>query len=577
MDMKHLLAYANTTHFGISRRGLWFAYATRCTGGPVLSYVKLTDDVSATLVQSSLRFPQRTVLQLLCDQDDSLVMLSAHATGALVLTRLVHDGERFHSETISTFTFANLKVFPGYNGYILSVPHGLSRSELYSLGPHGGPVTPLGEIPGAITQCFRMDDRHLLLATRQPRSTSRVYIYDAFTTSLTVAFSLSDYSTEDVLLYDEQTDTGLCTTDVTGRKRAILCHFRHNEYTALDTPRDLPTPDQTPACLSRDSTRVAVLESSGVETRLVICDLKTKARQTCSESGVALPLVAITEQAAIFLRSAPSTPYNLIRYDLLSGRSATLVSVPAEYPVRTTLRCHRLFDSHSVESIIYEPRGAGDARANVFCLHGGPYSRWQNGFNPLPTALSYDGYRVVCPNYRGSTGYGKEFQHAIDGAWGDNDLDDLLALRQLLSQRGKKNVLIGNSYGGFLALRAIIRSVVGWDFAVLLSSFVTPSTLNDVAAEGVRSLLTTRSGTPLRADYTLSEYQAIKAKLLIIHGASDDVVPVQEAYCLIRALLRSGKIEGRDYEVLIMDGVGHSWHERADAYECVRDFLKRNL
>src|SRR5437870_8005070 len=66
------------------------------------------------------------------------------------------------------------------------------------------------------------------------------------------------------------------------------------------------------------------------------------------------------------------------------------------------------------------------------------------------------GYMVIAPNYRGSTGYGKEFQQANLFDMGGGDLQDVLAAADWIKQTGyidpKKLILMGGSYGGYKTL-----------------------------------------------------------------------------------------------------------------------------
>src|SRR3989442_11860543 len=92
--------------------------------------------------------------------------------------------------------------------------------------------------------------------------------------------------------------------------------------------------------------------------------------------------------------------------------------------------------------------------AAIVYVHGGPTSQTVNLFNRFIQHMVNQGYMVIAPNYRGSTGYGKEFQQANLFDMGGGDLQDVLAAADWIKQTGyldpKKLVIFGGSYGGYL-------------------------------------------------------------------------------------------------------------------------------
>ena len=62
----------------------------------------------------------------------------------------------------------------------------------------------------------------------------------------------------------------------------------------------------------------------------------------------------------------------------------------------------------------------------ILDVHGGPWARDDWGFNPYHQWLANRGYAVLSVNYRGSTGFGKEFINAANGEWAAKMHDDLL-------------------------------------------------------------------------------------------------------------------------------------------------------
>ena len=92
----------------------------------------------------------------------------------------------------------------------------------------------------------------------------------------------------------------------------------------------------------------------------------------------------------------------------------------------------------------------------IFIVHGGPSSHDQDAFYPGVQAWVDHGFAVVLANYRGSTGYGKEWRDAIVGRVGLTELEDLAKVYNRVIADGiadpKRIVLSGGSWGGYLTL-----------------------------------------------------------------------------------------------------------------------------
>ncbi|MGH3718290.1 MAG: alpha/beta hydrolase family protein [Pseudonocardiaceae bacterium] len=216
-----------------------------------------------------------------------------------------------------------------------------------------------------------------------------------------------------------------------------------------------------------------------------------------------------------------------------------------------------------MEAIVY---GGPDWRACehlVIALHGGPLSSWRFGFEPLFHCLSTAGVAVVAPNYRGSTGYGTEHLWASIGNWGGPDLDDVLHLgRNLNNDRRLRQlsrpVVLGLSYGAFLALLAACHAPESWSACVALAPFLSGPRFYDSANVAVRHRIERLGGLrPIEDGIgprdVLQVCAALSAPLLLIHGTEDDTIPVEQSRMLRRRLLELGRAEGVDFEYAEVD------------------------
>jgi dipeptidyl aminopeptidase/acylaminoacyl peptidase len=111
-------------------------------------------------------------------------------------------------------------------------------------------------------------------------------------------------------------------------------------------------------------------------------------------------------------------------------------------------------DGTAVEALITRPAGASKALPAVLDIHGGPVSQFTYGFDFAAQFLAANGYVVIQPNPRGSTGSGQSFINAIHGAWGVVDYDDVIAAVDHAVTLGyadpQRLAVTGYSYGGYM-------------------------------------------------------------------------------------------------------------------------------
>jgi len=187
----------------------------------------------------------------------------------------------------------------------------------------------------------------------------------------------------------------------------------------------------------------------------------------------------------------------------------------------------------------------------VLLVHGGPWGRDYYGYNPIHQWLANRGYAVLSVNFRGSTGFGKDFVNKGDREWSGKMHDDLIdAVNWSISQGiapKEKIAIMGRSYGGYATLVGLsytpevfccgVDLVGPSNLETLLKTIPSywKSFLNDMihrignpfSPEGIAFL---KSCSPLyRAD-------AITKPLLIGQGANDPRVKEAEAKQMVNAM-----------------------------------------
>lgn len=121
-------------------------------------------------------------------------------------------------------------------------------------------------------------------------------------------------------------------------------------------------------------------------------------------------------------------------------------------------------DGTEVEGFVIKPPGftEGKRYPAILNIHGGPQSQYDYGFHFLAQLYAANGYLVIHPNPRGSTGYGQEFCLGIWQDWGGPDFDDVMAAVDDAIERGWADPdrlgVGGWSYGGILTNHVITKT-----------------------------------------------------------------------------------------------------------------------
>jgi dipeptidyl aminopeptidase/acylaminoacyl peptidase len=222
----------------------------------------------------------------------------------------------------------------------------------------------------------------------------------------------------------------------------------------------------------------------------------------------------------------------------------------------------------------------------IVYVHGGPTSQTVNSFNRFVQYMVNQGYIVIAPNYRGSTGYGKEFQQANLFDMGGGDLQDVLAAADWIKQTGyadpKKLIVMGGSYGGYMSMMAVTKAPDVWAAGVPIVPFVNYFTeiqnedpvlqQSDLATMG--DLETNKELYRDRSPIFFVDQ--IKAPLLLLAGGNDPRCPEEESQQVVDAIKkRGGVVELKAYA---NEGHGFSRVEnQIDAYRRVANFLQAHV
>jgi dipeptidyl aminopeptidase/acylaminoacyl peptidase len=227
----------------------------------------------------------------------------------------------------------------------------------------------------------------------------------------------------------------------------------------------------------------------------------------------------------------------------------------------------------------------------ILDVHGGPWARDDWGFNPDHQLWANRGYAVLSVNYRGSTGFGKNFANAANKEWAGKMHDDLLdavnwAVKEKIADPAKVAIL-GGSYGGYATLVGLtftpevfacgVDEVGPSDLVTLLQTIppywapaieMFKKRVGDPDTEDGKKLLEDRS--------PLNKADKIERPLLIGQGKNDPRVNVREAEQIVKAM----QTKNLPVTYVLFPDEGHGFHrpENQMAFSAVSEaFLAKIL
>jgi len=354
-------------------------------------------------------------------------------------------------------------------------------------------------------------------------------------------------------------------------------------------------PGQHSYAWSPDASRVAFSRNEGGFGRLCVVDIGSKTSSIEVAHGVHGQLSWSRERLGCICSDARNPPAVVV-YDTQTWQR-TVVAVgaaqawtKAELAALAELPEPELVDAVSLAASIharfYQGRNVG-SRGLIVWLHGGPTDQWQVSFMPRLAYWRAQGWSIVVPDHRGSTGHGREYQQALRGQWGVLDVHDTLAVTVHAHAAGwgtpQTTVLMGGSSGGFTALSAVAAEPALFAAAVVLYPVTDLLGLAERSHRFERHYTDTLVG-PLPD--AIAQYRArspiehadrfATTPMLILHGDADPVVPMEQSTVFAERV----RAAGGDVELHVYEGEGHGFRQREsqlDEYRRIAGFVARHV
>jgi len=317
------------------------------------------------------------------------------------------------------------------------------------------------------------------------------------------------------------------------------------------------------ACAGSEELQIISVQSG---QRVDHLPLQAHAPVLATLRGPALTLHPETETA--FFVGEDSCVY---RWDLQKGCSRFEEYNSGEPPIEFAREEYRITsrDGRSIPVHRYIP--PNPKQLGVLFVFGGPGSEVKPD-DPVIQRLLRDGYEVISPSYRGSSGYGTEHFKANEGEYGRGDVWDVLESGSDWKRRTEFKrplAIIGFSYGGFLTLLAMAQEETPWDCGVTLwattriehQGLHLPRAYPKDPAEKARAVVERN---------TVEQSSRIRKPLLILHGGRDTTSTNEEVAAIRRNITSNGTVCNL---VIFEDDTHGLTKNRKEMFRNIFDFL----
>ena len=278
----------------------------------------------------------------------------------------------------------------------------------------------------------------------------------------------------------------------------------------------------------------------------------------------------------VAVAGSPAEPTVIARFDPVTlavagvlRRASSMVLDPAIVSIPETIH-FPMPNGRMAHALYYPPRnpgfGAPDGERPPLLVqsHGGPTSNASTALDLGKQLLTSRGIAIVDVDYGGSTGYGRAYRSALNGAWGVVDVDDCVAAARFLADRGDVDparlAISGGSAGGYTTLCALVFRHV---FAAGISLFGVADLVamtSDTHKFESRYLDRLVGRYPEAADRyhersPVHFLDRITCPVLVMQGLDDRVVPPSQAEAIVAAL----EANGIPHAYLAFEGEGHGF------------------
>ncbi|MFD5316828.1 S9 family peptidase [Streptomyces sp. NPDC127098] len=344
---------------------------------------------------------------------------------------------------------------------------------------------------------------------------------------------------------------------VDGDPRLLIGHQRRgrwepaiwNPLTGEFTEPELDLPGDVDAQWYPDASALLVEHSHQARSELWSYDLaRAEKRRVETPAGTISGATARPDGSTEYLWSSAAEPPRI-----RSTSGATVLDPPGIRPPASLPVTDAWVEGPggTVHALIQRPATGQAPYPTVFDIHGGPTWHDSDSFAAGPAAWLDHGFAVVRVNYRGSTGYGREWTDALKHRVGLIELEDIAAVREWCVAEGladpERLVLTGGSWGGYLTLLGLGTQPEAWAVGVAAVPVADYVTAYHDEMEALKAMdRTLLGGTPEEqperwaASSPITYVDDVRAPVYISAGVNDPRCPIRQIDNYVERLAARG-------------------------------------
>ena len=293
-----------------------------------------------------------------------------------------------------------------------------------------------------------------------------------------------------------------------------------------------------------DGTRLARLRPGTTDLERIPCDYTAISYLRASGDRIAFIGASATQAPAVVSGPADGSDWRALMRSRTDELDTSYVSTPESITFPTT-------GGTTSHALYYAPRhaeveGPADERPPLVVMsHGGPTSATSGAYNPAIQFWTTRGIAVVDVNYRGSTGYGRDYRRALNLRWGIVDTDDCIAAATYLAERGDidghRLCIRGGSAGGYTTLCALAFHNVfqaGASYFGVADAEALATDTHKFESRYLDSMIGPypEAAATYKARSPIHFADQISAAVILFQGLEDEVVPPAQAEQMVAAL-----------------------------------------